>query len=489
MAAKRKPGKKNKKKQSQPSKLQKKQKLQQKKQKHTSFLYTVKALTHFRNQPVLQSTKQTVASENRIDADQLKGWFVKTYHTLFDTWPAPAEMASIHFPSLYPMADQNIPCFPPPMTILQDEEGKIKDFWGKEADQEYKDEQEYKDTMEKDEENLFSGKSSPLSSEEFISAKKINGNFCILKVSKHTRMRNRMGDFFEKDEENGAVEMSDSFKTRENGLFAQEYVDRGTIFGGYLFFSEKQWDFHKNARVILQEFIPEIKGTFFEQRLIPIEKGDIPGEKKPEEGKPYLVIQPVVYDPDMFSGSVEASCSMPRKPDKGQVFLETRRRYAPMWGRPRRNQVVIAAGSVLKTCHGKSTIPWEGFGNLEMTKPKAGEDRIQQEYEAFPLPDDELKAILDDIKMTRSQAGILRELLHPGRWEDEKQIGALRNFLAHQKEKSEGRMQQLYDNLHTGFPNDTDNHNAIKNYQNRIRQILNYLAVNRWERRTHGKEQ
>jgi hypothetical protein len=339
-----------------------------------SYQYYIRALVNFRNKGVAQSASMQVGTQNHISAQQFKAWFVRTYFNLFEQWPTDAQMGSITFPDLYPAAclddGTKIPAWPVPASTMKydlSDKTKIKDLWGID-----------KNT---DQSNAVDGKPKPVGAGWFVTAGTSSKAFS---VRVERRFRNRMDD---------------NFKTVEKGLIIQALIPSGAVFGGCLTVGAVNEDFSRKAHYIFEHVKPEVNGCLFEPTLEPLQ------EDGKETGGPFLVTAPIRYTGNNF---IEGE----------QVHMAVTRNYATTLKRPRprRNRIVLAPGSILKTHVPEKSVTWSGFKKeIELVKIKeppppkkikiTAEDRptwYHAEYEKIGSKD-----------ITRAQAGQLREFLHP----------------------------------------------------------------------------
>lgn len=333
-----------------------------------SFNYFLEALVNVRNRPIVSERSQVVATLNHITKDQLRGWFAHTYQLLFGAWPTPQQMATIQFNDLCPSDPRtNTLGFRPPVSTVVDEDNNVEDLWF----QQPTDDPDQPDN----DHQLIHTKKRPLGQERFVSEK---GDRLLPPIKILRRMRNNMND---------------DFVTQDDGLFVQELIPGGTVFGGRIQVDTQDPAFAARALFILKQVKPIINGTIFAQSA-----KAIPPESNGQDATiPHLVTQPI----PLATQSMEALGS-----STNSITLTTQQRYNTALGRPRRNHIVIAPGSVLAEAQGHATLQWPGFGGnwkLESTTPP------ERPCEAFA--DDYLLKNINEIDLSRSQAGDLRGLL------------------------------------------------------------------------------
>ncbi|HLC15757.1 MAG TPA: hypothetical protein VJL89_05975, partial [Thermodesulfovibrionia bacterium] len=328
------------------------------------FLYFLRALTHFRNKPIEPGRTQLAESIHAVTSSQLRGWFVRTFHRLFGEWPDIKNLNSIKFPNCYPSDNRQLGFFPPFTTQKFANDKSIKDVY--QADENKKDEQEQDDN-----ENYIRQKNKPLPPNAFVTAKP--DVFC---VRSEQRIRNSM---------------ESNFTTIENGLFVQQLVHCGTTFGCRIHMDKPDRDFAKKVRFIFDKVHPVINGCIFEPFTF-----DSPANETAIANQPCLVTLPEPYKADF-------------KQKSNRIMLTTQRRYNTMLQRPRRNRIMIAPGSIITSSEPSIYLmPWNGFGN---TIPQPDEPAKTVE-----TPTDEGKPqVFPDkfLKISLSQAGMLREFLNP----------------------------------------------------------------------------
>ena len=409
-----------------------------------SFSYTLESLVNVRNKPVAAEQLQLVASSFIISAEQLRGWFVRSLHEVTGRWPDAEEMAEISFSDLYPSAP-DAPAFPPPMTILRTEDdSSIEDCWG------------HLPVLL--EENFAGGeaasaaedgktkcKRKPLKAGSFVTAAGT-----IIKPTTGVRMRN-------------AIE--NDFRTLdEGGLFVQQYLGAGTIFTGTINFSAPQSSFGIQAYALLTGLKPTINGTLFAAHASPTTA------TLSNVTSPRLVISTIDHDP-----------ARPKEVNES-IVIGTYRRYSPALRRPRRNRPVILPGSVLVGSNLPGTVAWPLFG-----KPLPGSASLKK------TTDWKQPILLEPLageritwkEITRSQAGILRELLNTDHNRD-----AIGKFLRdiqdkHVEKNPHSDLSRLYKVLCSILDRD----DGIDRLRQQVDEILNYLKTEIWwQNKTNNRQ-
>jgi len=334
--------------------------------------YFLEALVNFRSKPVEPGDRRVIGVMDCITPDQIRGWFVKTYHDLFGVWPTTEEMETICFPILYPSdAKQRIAGYPPPMTTLKNEDSAVIDCWGMDR----------KEDDLREDENFFNTKTKPLSSGTFV-ANTPDGPDILTTVKKEQRMRNYMDE---------------TFTTKQDGLFGQELIKRGTCFGGVIRFKDVESIFSKRAGYIIKYVRPIIKGALFQQTIA----NAFDAQKSTG---PFLVIEPMCLDDTGHDGRV-----LPGQTD--QITIGVSRAYNTILKRPRRNRIVIAAGSVLDDQQQGHTVAWTGFGQ-DICKPKTDTSENKAAFDQPGKPFQPTVCKKENL-ITRTRADLLRVYLHP----------------------------------------------------------------------------
>lgn len=338
--------------------------------KMTCFL---DALTHVRNRPLDPEGSQVIAARRSLSAAQTRGWIARAYHDLYGVWPMDEQMASVICSDFHPApANDFALTYPPPRTTVRTEEKIIKDLADKTGKSGINDDDE-------PQEALVRSKSKPLSDSCFVTAAP-----SVYETPSVTRFRNVMaeaGDFRTKD---------------EGGLFAQEYLPSGTRFSGTIALPDSP--FGRRCLHLLESVKPVIAGTLFHTHLSDFTAAGAAGSLKT-----HLLCADHPYDRDILKGAGNSLC------------LSTRRAFNTANGRPRRNRMVISAGAVLTDEKPPFTLPWPGFGMDNIPDLK---DARSQKALTAPVagPQITIPAHIQEKlgRISRAQAGQLRELLHPG---------------------------------------------------------------------------
>ncbi|MCP4347891.1 MAG: hypothetical protein GY795_20505 [Desulfobacterales bacterium] len=389
----------------------------------SSFSYFLTALVHFRNKPVEPGeTPQVINSRYHISAGQIRGWFVKTYHDIFGDWPSWKDMAGINFSTLYP-SDRNILAFPPPISTLKRENEEIEDRWGRI--------QEQKDKIKPLDPGTFVTCETPVPS--------VTDN-----IRKEFRMRNSMDE---------------PFITKDDGLFVQEFVGKDTCFGGLVRMKNSADEFSKKAWFILENTKPVIKGTIFEPST-----GDAAEFER--GARAFLLTEPISFDFSMVPGAGSQE----------QIMLASHRRFNTTLRRPRRNRIVAEPGSVVTDSYENCSVPWSGFGKkIQPAKPEQPADDRSGSTQARFVED------RCEFKISRSQAGLLREYLNPLLSENiirENLTARIKKY----EEKSQEQMQKLLKKIKTRLDISVEDMRAfIVNY-------LEELAIHWWFEKDKEKD-
>lgn len=392
-----------------------------------TIIYNLTSLVNVRSKPVAVERLQLVSSSTCISADQLRGWFVRTFQQVTDRWPTADEMAGVKFSNLYPSL-VGVPAYPPPVSTLRKEDGtSVDDFWDR--------------FPEREEDNQQRIKRKPLKQGAFITE---TGQ--IIETTIVTRMRNAM-----EDDMNGG-----DFRTKkEGGLFVQQHLPSGTVFSGAVTLADSDNAFGKLVGTILTGFKPTINGCLFSAEVYPC------SSVSPRSG-PCLLTMPCDFNPQQ-SGEKE----------KEYLFIGTARRYSPVLGRPRRGRPVILPGSVLVGEDLPGTIAWPLFGkNILQIPPKQKDDKPwSKPVRLQPMPT--LNLAWKEI--TRSQAGVLRELLNMDHNTDliGKYLKDLRD--KHQEKSANSSYAKLYGAFVAIFEN-----KGAEQLRAEVADILNYLKTEVW---------
>ncbi|MBF0564917.1 MAG: hypothetical protein HQK89_06715 [Nitrospirae bacterium] len=330
-------------------------------------------LVNFRSKEIEPGTGQLLDSRKSVSSSQFRGWFVKTYNRLFDGWPTVEDMKTITIPDFYYsiLSDDTYTLgYPAPVsTVRYDKDGATIDLWGKGEDKS---------------DNNSRDKSKSLSPSEFVTDETPSR---IIELETENRMRNSTNS---------------NFSTKDKGgLFAQEFVKRGSLFGGKVRISNPESAFGEKALFILSNdaLWPVINGCVFLKHIKHIESSETNNQAdttKPP--KPFLVVSPIDYDESVRSSNGD------------QITIASFHRYNVTLRRPRRNRIVIMPGSVISKRRDGKTIQWPGFG-LPLTEGQPEEQcgKRTPEEQKHEVIEEQKK----DTSMSRSQAGQLMELLSP----------------------------------------------------------------------------
>lgn len=407
-----------------------------------AFVYRLTSLVNLRSKPVAAERRQLVGTSLIIAAEQIRGWFVRAYHAATGSWPNADQMAGIAFSDLIP-APENGRAYPVPVTTLRFEDGSgVEDYWGRPPREDCSTSLG-EDAQALDEEHRKKkNKLKPLAQGNFVT-----DSGTVHTVAVHTRMRNAMGE----EDEGG------TFTTRENGLFVQQYLDAGTSFCGKITLADPRSDFARTAAAILAALKPVINGCLLAPHLSPAPK-DAPAGPGPR-----LVVMPLPYDP---ARGVHQ--------DEG-LAIGTQRRYAPALGRPRRGRPAILPGSVLVDEQTSGTVAWDMFGKALSHKSKETQKPEVWKKPEIKIPLAQLK--IEWEKLTRSQAGILRELLNPDHHRDSlaKYLKDVRD--KHAQKNPHSSETKLYRELA-----DTLDRAGIEGLKALVTDILDYLKAEIWWR-------
>lgn len=331
----------------------------------------MEALTHVRNRPLDPEGSQVITTRRSLSSLQVRGWLAMAYSKLYGDWPSDTEMSAIRFPDFHPTpANDYVLTYPSPRTTVRDEEKNIKDMTGRDGD---------RDNETDHQENLMRSKTKPLSDRCFVTNAP-----SVYEAPTGIRFRNVMkevGDFRTKD---------------EGGLFAQEFLPAGIWFSGMIELPDTS--FGKRCRYLLEKIKPVIAGAVFNMRLV-----DLASATVIDSINGHLLVADMPYDKDLLQGKGNSVC------------LFTRRAFNTANGRLRRNRIVIGAGAVLADEKPELTMPWPGFGKDNISAiPDAAAGKKSTGPVAGPpvtIPENVKKQLT---KISRAQAGQLRELLHPG---------------------------------------------------------------------------
>lgn len=363
--------------------------------------YMIKALVNFRSKMVDQGNSQQLSTLYHITSGQFRAWFVNTYHAMFGQWPDFKDLSSIIFPTLYPCME-NAFAWPAPMSTLKNENDRVADLQGKdEAGQE----------PNQPEENFFNTKTKGLGNGYYVT----NEPAVSEKIQTEYRVRNSMDD---------------CFITRDDGLFVQELVKKDTCFGGVLEFRTPDTEFSQKASSILMHVKPVIKGTLFALCLPEPEAPSWWNEPLESSATAYLVTEPVKFHPELLPDEAleTRDTGNSSAASNHQVSLKTFQNFNTMLGRPRRNRIMIEPGSVFGYAIPGHTITWSGFGRSHIPFGSRHEHENKEKdglVRTITHTGQETKRVRSKLSrggewadknwvITRSQAGLLRQYLHPG---------------------------------------------------------------------------
>ncbi len=361
--------------------------------------YRVRSLVNLRNRPVFAGSTQVIESYDFISSGQIRGWFIKAYHSLFGVWPTPGEMIDIIFTHLYPACETGFaPSYPAALTTMKNEEGRYMDGLNRKSEE--------SEEEKKNREGFFMTKTKPVRN-AYVTQ---DDNPVIFSTEMEKRIRNSI---------------KDNFTTLDkDGLFVQELVRRGTVFSGTVSIKESASSgFSRRTAFLLKTAQPIINGCLFS--IDAVECSSEGPSAQETASHPLLLTSPVVYQREMINyrhchyAEQDGRVTLQRA---NMVTVSVNRRFNTMLGRQRRPRIVIAAGSVLYDAvpAGSGTIPWKGFGGVLQPAGALKRDEMPDKQTssvvaagpAFAPP-----AHFNDLKkkMTRSQAGMLRELLNEKR--------------------------------------------------------------------------
>jgi len=386
----------------------------------------LEGLVNIRNKPVAVDHLQWVGSRCSLSAEQLRGWFVRCFRAVTGRWPEMDEMAQLRFSELYPTPSDETLAYPPPLTVLRDEDGHVEDYWGQE------DKTQDDDVIFQRNGNRSPVKLKPLDQGCFVTS---DGKLYALPIS--FRFRNAMDD---------------DFRTRENGLFAQQYLPAGTLFGGEIRFNDPDSAFCRLAGEILTKLPPAINGALFRPQL-----KSAPEAVAASSG-PRLVVRAQAFDPARDMGH------------RQRVLLGTERGYNTTLGRPRRPKPVLLPGSVVHDDRGDATLAWAQFGHALQVPPAPPEPpRHAGEPSVVPLPDIAWQQI------SRAQAGRLRTLLDPGYEERALQQILWQMAEKHREKDPNSALAELYDHLCQALEKD-----GVDAFRATARAVIDHLKSEIW---------
>ena len=321
------------------------------------------AHTNLRLRLVESGGGQAIATAAGIGAGTLKATLAKLHHEFFGTWPSPVEMGTITTTGLYPVAGQDL-ATPSPVT-----------------------------PPKADDQDAGKKKNKPLGNFAFVQAPNKDNACRVVRVTPHSRMRNRMGG---------------DFVTEDDGLFIQEHLPAGTTLAGLLNFCQAQpchATFQARCVWLLSQPWLEMGGGLFAGQIAPVSKPnavDAFPMRLVTDHLPWLLEDLTAYG----------------KQWSGAAFrVGVRRSYHVILKRPRRSQLVIMPGSVVPPTmsEGAAAVPWPGadqdrrptWRTIELEAPAPPEMVVRKQKHL-----DEVKNW--DLTISDSQIGFLRELLHPG---------------------------------------------------------------------------
>ena len=397
------------------------------------FKISLKALLNVRNKPVDPGSAQVLFTASAITPSQVKAWLASAYYDSYNAWPAPSLLACLELSPLFPSPSKDILAWPAPGTTLMDEEGNIKDQWG--------------ETLEErsQNENFFSGKTKPLGASFTVTE-----DLRPWPVRPEKRFRNSTDSSF--------------MTLKEGGLFVQELLPEGTVFTGTLTLNVRKTKDNSGVRKLLdllQTKIPNIKGSLFRAGLM--EFCSPPGHA---DQKPGLAVKEIAFNPEMQS-------------PENRIMLGTCRRYNVTLKRPRRARAVVEPGSVLPKGH-PGTFPWQGFGEA-IKGPGSGSGGSANGENAPVAPASRIVLTEGQKQMTRAQAGILRNFLHPAITEE-----AITKELEHRIEKYEGKPNlREQKNLLTALLEILKD-KGIGEFRDTLEDVLKQLKLASWEKRNRG---
>jgi CRISPR/Cas system CSM-associated protein Csm3 (group 7 of RAMP superfamily) len=402
------------------------------------FNYFLSVLVNVRNRPIATERTQVVATLNHITGEQLRAWFVNTYRKLFQAWPTPAQMAAIRFGDLCPSdKTDNLLGYRPPLSTVVDESGRVEDLWPV---------RQAADAAIADDPTQFvQSKKKPLPNDCFVSQA---GDRVLTPINMLRRMRNRMND---------------DFTTEEDGLFVQELIESGAVFGGQIRIEAADATFAARADLIFNNVKPTINGAIFSPCRMPSRTMTSPVLPQSR----HLVVQPLPL--------TATWCQSLGEGPEHSLVLSNLRRYNTAHGRPRRNRWVLSPGSVLPRAEGDHTVPWPGFGKKLISAPTAapgGQTAASGPCAAFA--DDALLRQISNVRLSRSQAGTLRGLLNPKA--TPQFIATLFQDRMEKYEKKNDKQQYLYKHLL-----DILNAQGVENLRAYIDCLWQKLALHRWE--------
>jgi len=358
-------------------------------------------------------------------------------------------MATVQFSHFYPSSRENLLAWPPPMSTIVDADGKVTDTWEKERQDSGR--------VENDLENFFAGKVKPLAGHT------VTENGGIHPVVVKSRVRNAMDD---------------AFSTIQNGLFVQEFLPAGTIFTGTIKFSpEISPEFKSRIIKLMTGSIPELKGALFAPHV----SAECP-HYGAADGKPELLAGPRPFQELM-------------RQEGNAINIATLRGYNTACKRPRRGRVMAMPGSTFTKSAQSGETPWIGFieGHRVLVEKQQravdGPEHSGATANRQVAAKDYLITLSDDQKnkISKSQAGILRSMLHPVLTEN-----FLDEILAHRIDKygQKGREPELLDllkKLREILKADGDG--GLEKMRMALQGVLEQLALARWGKKSKSRSE
>jgi CRISPR/Cas system CSM-associated protein Csm3 (group 7 of RAMP superfamily) len=440
-----------------------------------SCMYGLTALVPMRSKFIEPGQSQFLQSQTYIRGESVRAWFVRTYNDLFNKWPKPEEMAAIIFPDLFPVLQEGngtvTSCLPSMTTVQIDKhlEDRLDKF-------------DRDEDRRGDQETLFDWKPKPVARNIFVTA---GDKPKALQVRTEKRVRNAIDE---------------DFKTITGGLFVQELIPEGISFGGTIRLSGPDPEFMGRAVAILRRVRPSINGTLFDAKIDGEPSSSMPVGKT----GPFLVVRPLPYADSFFNltddkyravpvGSKAKADKAVRAKEANHVTLGTLRRYNTMLQRPRRNRIVIDAGSVVHSDKSGSCLAWKGFSNTlketialpALLGKKPPKPAFKQEH-----PSIEESEIATWAKMSPSQIGQVREILNP-LWNRE----MIRKILEARLEKyNDWKTEKVNEKL---IPRDLieriltcldeDDPTALDDMRTFVKEVLFRIALRQWEKTGKSK--
>lgn len=448
-----------------------------------SFNYYLTSLVNMRSKLPGSGSLQHIESMNHISVEQLRAWFVNTWHTLFGVWPDYQDLGRIKFQSMYPGdSSRNILYCPAPVSTLIDENKKINDRWEKstralsETDKEERDEQEL--------ENYVRTKTKPLSADYFVTRDAENHIIEVIKLNREKRIRNRLDDHF---------------ITNENSLFVQEFIPQGSCFGTTIAVHKPQDSdpersgdsananlldelFSNKVLFILKNVKPVIKGTVFSPIILPLKEQTTSLDISDENPDiPYLVIKPIPYTDKLIQTG-------------NAIRISSTQNYNTVLKRHKRNRIIIEPSSVIAGDHCDSyndfCIAWNGFNKNDIPCREAVETKDKyimndEQNRSFNKQEMDYSShqIIRNISkyvISNSQAGLLRELLNKNSGND------IERNLEHRFEKYSAKSEKKLPDIIKAI-NEELKKNGADSMRMLIRHFLESLAVEKWKTKSSSK--